>query len=144
MSNKSFSLEDAVLTIDGYEITGYENAQDSISIAPIGDDGDITYGINGEGVFVNTCNKGATVTIKTLQHTETNEVLNQLRQEQINNPTKATSKLIAYKDLRNGDEFLLTGCWFTTPPTIARGTAHNGLTWTLKATKAEFNIKGGL
>lgn len=142
--SKSFSMEDAVLTIDGYEITGYENAQDSISIAPVGDDGDITYGINGKGVFVHSCNRGATVTIKTLQHTETNEKLNQLRNSQINNPTTATGKLITYKDLRNGDEFLLTGCWFTTPPTHARGTAHNGVTWTFKATKAEFDIKGGL
>ena len=50
--SKSFSLEDAIVTIDGVEITGYENAQDSISIAPAGDDGGITYGINGQGVFV--------------------------------------------------------------------------------------------
>lgn len=141
---KSFSMEDAVLTIDGYEITGFENAQDVISIAPIGDDGDITYGINGTGIFVHSCNRGATVTIKTLQHTETNEKLNQLRNAQINNPTTATGKLITYKDLRNGDEFLLTGCWFTTSPTHARGTSHNGITWTFKATKAEYSIKGGL
>jgi len=142
--SKSFSMEDAVLTIDGYEITGYENAQDSISIAPVGDAGDITYGINGEGVFVHSCNRGAMITIKTLQHSETNEKLNQLSNAQINNPTTATGKLITYKDLRNGDEFLLTGCWFTTLPTHARGTSHNGVTWTFKATKAEFNIKGGL
>lgn len=142
--SKSFSLEDAILTIDGIEITGYENAQDSISIAPAGDDGSITHGINGQGVFVHSSNRGATVTIKTLQHSEINETLNRLRNEQISSPSKATAKLITYKDLRNGDEFLLSGCWFSTPPTISRGTSHNGMTWTFVATKAEIKIKGGL
>ncbi|MDF7667449.1 DUF3277 family protein [Orbaceae bacterium ESL0727] len=144
MTNKLFSLEDAVLTVDGIEITGYENAQDAISIAPLGDDGELTYGIGGNGVFIHSCNHGATVTLKTLQHSETNQRLNELRNHQINNPTTAKGLLITYKDLRNGDEFLLTGCWFSTPPTHARGTSHNGVTWTFKATKAEFKLKGGM
>lgn len=142
--SKSFSLDDCVLTTNGIELRGFENTQDSISFAPVGDDGDITYGINGDGVFVHSCNQGATVTIKILQHAEANKILNELRNEQVKNSRTSQPCVISYKDLRNGDEFLLTGCWFTTPPTHARGTAHNGNTWTLKATKAEYKLEGGL
>ncbi|RKS86912.1 uncharacterized protein DUF3277 [Orbus hercynius] len=138
-----FSLSDAVLTINGNRITGFENAQDAISIAPIGDDGDITYGTSGDGVFVHACNQGATITIKILQHAAANKLLMDLRNEQVNNSKTSAPSTISYKDLRNGDEFLLTKCWFTTSPTHARGTSHNGYTWTLKATKAEFKLTEG-
>ena len=37
----AFSLDDCVLTINGEELRGFENAQDAIVITPIGDDGDI-------------------------------------------------------------------------------------------------------
>lgn len=138
-----FSLSDAVLTINGTRITGFENAQDAISIAPNGDDGDITYGTDGDGIFIPSCNKGATITIKILQHAQANKFLMDLRNEQVNNSRNTASNTISYKDLRNGDEFLLTKCWFTTPPTHARGTSHNGYTWTLKATKAEYKLTEG-
>lgn len=139
----AFSLDDCVLTIDGIELRGFENAQDAIVITPVGDDGDITYGINGDGVFVSSCNKGATITIKGLQHAMMNKTLNDLRSRQINNMRTASGRTISFKDLRNGDEFLLTGCWFTTPPTHSRGTSHNSNTWTLKAVKAEIKLTEG-
>ncbi|WP_392561536.1 DUF3277 family protein [Orbus sturtevantii] len=142
MSN-AFALKDAVLTINGNEITGFENAQDAISIAPIGDDGDITYGISGNGVFVHSCNQGATVSIKILQHAQANKMFMDLRNSQVKDSLKATGNTIAFKDLRNGDEFLLTDCWFTTPPTHARGTSHNGYTWTLKAVLSNFTLTEG-
>lgn len=138
-----FSLNDGVLTINSTRLVGFENAQDAISIAPIGDDGDVTYGVDGDGVFVHSCNRGAIITIKILQHAEANKILMDLRNEQVGNSRNSTDNIISFKDLRNGDEFLLTGCWFTTPPTHARGTAHNGYTWTLKAIKAEYKLKGG-
>ncbi|WP_034855350.1 phage protein [Ignatzschineria larvae DSM 13226] len=139
----AFSLDDCVLTINGIELRGFENAQDAVVITPVGDDGDITYGINGDGVFVSSCNKGATIAIKGLQHSEMNRILNDLRSRQINNMRTASGNIISFKDLRNGDEFTLTGCWFTTPPTHGRGTAHNGNTWTLKAVKAEIKLTEG-
>ena len=139
----AFSLDDCVLTINGVELRGFENAQDTIVITPVGDDGDITYGINGDGVFVSSCNKGATIAIKGLQHAEMNRILNDLRTRQQNNMRTATGNIISFKDLRNGDEFTLTGCWFTTSPTHSRGTSHNGNTWTLKAVKADIKLTGG-
>lgn len=139
----AFSLDDCVLTINGVELRGFENAQDAVVITPVGDDGDITYGIDGDGVFISSCNKGATIAIKGLQHAEMNKTMNDLRSRQVNNMRTATANTISFKDLRNGDEFLLTGCWFTTNTTHGRGTAHNGNTWTLKAVKADFKLTGG-
>ena len=139
----AFSLDDCVLTINGVELRGFENAQDAIVITPVGDDGDITYGIDGDGVFVSSCNKGATIAIKGLQHATMNKTLNDLRSRQVNSMRTASANIISFKDLRNGDEFLLTGCWFTTNATHSRGTAHNGNTWTLKAVKAEIKLTEG-
>lgn len=138
-----FSLTDAVLTINGEQITGFENAQDAISIAPVGDDGDITYGVNGDGIFVHSCNQGAIVTIKILQHARANKLLNDLRNNQVKNSRNSASNLIVYEDLRNGDKFTLTDCWFTTPPTHARGTSHNGNTWTLKSMGSDIQLTAG-
>lgn len=138
-----FSLSDAVLTINGEQITGFENAQDAISIAPNGDDGDITFGTNGDGVFIHSCNQGATVTIKILQHAKANKLLNDLRNNQVKNSRSSKSNLIVYEDLRNGDKITITDAWFTTPPTIARGTSHNANTWTLKAITADFQLTEG-
>lgn len=138
-----FSLKDAVLTINGTRITGFENAQDAISVAPVGDDGDVTYGIDGKAVFIHSCNQGVVVTIKILQHADANKLLNDLRTVQVKNSRSSTPNLIVYEDLRNGDKFTITDCWFTTPPTHARGTSHNGYTWTLKSSNSEIKLSGG-
>ncbi|MBD2785379.1 DUF3277 family protein [Xenorhabdus sp. DI] len=139
-----YNHSQAILTISGYEISGFENAADALSIAPVGDDGDITYGVNGNGVFVATCNKGMILTLKLLQHCADNEFLNKMRSMQINTPKAFSPLHVYYKDTMNGDEIMLEGCYFTTPPTITRGTAHNGVTWTLKATTSTMNLKKGL
>ncbi|CDG96675.1 conserved hypothetical protein [Xenorhabdus bovienii str. puntauvense] len=134
----------SILTISGYEITGYENTGDALNIAPVGDDGDITYGVNGNGVFVATCNKGMILTIKLLQHCADNEFLNNLRNIQINTPKAFSPLHIYYKDTINGDEILLESCFFTTPPTATRGTTHNGTAWTLKSTTSTMKLKKGI
>lgn len=140
-----YSLENTTLTIGGYSVSsGLEDASDSIAFAPNGDDGDITYGTNGEGVFVHTCNKGGVITIKCLQHTETNQILNDLRNDQNNFSQNFSGVPVYFKDLANGDEIFATNCFFTTPPTITRGNAHNTMTWTLKAIKMTMNLKEGL
>ncbi|QHJ84910.1 MAG: hypothetical protein [Caudoviricetes sp.] len=141
--SKAFALKDAVLTINGIEIVGFENAQDAISIAPAGDDGDLTLGVRGDSVFVHSCNQSATIAIKILEHAKANKILMDLRNNQVKNSLTATGNTISYKDLRNGDEFLLTDAWFTTPPTHARGTSHNGYTWTLKAAVADIKLTEG-
>ncbi|PHM54533.1 phage protein [Xenorhabdus sp. KK7.4] len=133
-----------ILTISGYEITGFENATDALSIAPVGDDGDTTYGVNGNGVFVASCNTGMILTLKLLQHTPDNEFLNKLRNIQNNTPKAFSPLHIYYKDTMNGDEIVLEQCFFTTPPTHARGTGHNGVTWTLKSISSTINLKKGL
>ncbi|CAQ85195.1 MULTISPECIES: phage protein [Photorhabdus] len=139
-----YNHANSILTISGYEISGYENAADALNFAPVGDDGDITYGINGDGVYVATCNKGLIITIKLLQHCESNEYLNNLRNTQINIPKAYTPAYIYYKDVINGDEIIAERCFFTTPPTITRGTAHNTMTWTLKSTKSTMKLKKGV
>lgn len=137
----SYSLDSCRLEIGSFTITGLESASDSISFAPVGDDGDMTYGTNGDAVFVHSSNKGYTVTIKTLQHTETNQILNDLRNDQVNYPRTAKPLPIYFKDLINGDEIYLTNCYFTTPPTITRGNAHNSMTWTLKGVMTNIKLK---
>lgn len=134
----------SVLTISNYNITGFENAQDAIVIAPVGDDGDITYGVNDDGVFVHSSNKGGIITIKLLQHCESNAFLNDLRNTQINYPKSFSPIPVYFKDTLNGDEIFLAECFFTTPPTHTRGTGHNTTTWTLKATKMETKLKKGV
>ncbi|MDE1487663.1 DUF3277 family protein [Xenorhabdus bovienii] len=134
----------SILTISGYEITGYENTGDALNIAPVGDDGDPTYGINGNGVFVAACNKGMILTLKLLQHCADNEFLNKLRNIQNNTPKAFSPLHVYYKDTMNGDEIMLEQCFFTTPPTITRGTTHNGVTWTLKSISSTINLKKGL
>lgn len=138
-----FSFENAVITVDGVRITGFENAQDGITITQSNDDGDLTAGTKGDAVFIDSCNRITTVTMKILQHTYANEFLMDMRNNQINNPRTAKSFDISYIDLRNGDEIHLTDCWFTTKPVHSRGTAHNGYTWTFKAVKSNDKLRGG-
>ncbi|MGJ5719635.1 phage protein [Morganella sp. B601] len=122
----------SILMLNGYEITAFDESSDSLSIAPVGDDGAMTVGAAGRAVFVFTGNESGTLTIKLLQHSADNEFLSGLRNHILNSQSAPTPVEMYFKDTWNGDEIIGERGFFTTPPTQARGTGHNAQTWTLQ------------
>ncbi|NBM97334.1 phage protein [Proteus sp. G2660] len=133
----------SILTINGYEITAFDESGDSISVAPIGDDGAFTIGASGGGVFVFTGNESATLTIKLLQHSADNKFLSDLRNQILNSQSAPAPIEFYLKDTWNGDEIVGHVGFFTTPPTIARGTSHNPTQWVLQFEKVITKLAKG-
>lgn len=122
----------SILTINGYEITAFDESADSISIAPAGDDGAFTIGANGRSIFIFTGNESGTLTIKLLQHSTDNKFLADLRNQILNSQSAPTPMEFYFKDTWNGDEIVGHVGFFTTPPATARGTAHNATQWVMQ------------
>lgn len=121
-----------MVSINGYEFTAFDESADSLSIAPVGDDGAFTIGANGRGVYVFSGNESATVTLKLLQHSEDNAFLSRLRNQILSSQSAPTALELYIKDTWNGDEIIGHVGFFTTPPTITRGTSHNPTQWTVQ------------
>jgi hypothetical protein len=134
----------SVLTLSGYELSAFDESADSISIAPVGDEGAYTIGASGRGVFVATGNESGVLTVKLLQHSRDNKFLSEQFAAQRNNLKNFVPIEMYFKDTLNGDEFIGTRGFFTTPPTFARGTAHNIMTWVISFEKAQFKLEQGL
>lgn len=134
----------SVLALSGYNITAFDETGDSVSIAPAGDVGAYTIGSSGSGVFIATGNQSGTLTIKLLQHSEDNQFLSNQYNLQVNSLKAFTPIEMYFKDTINGDAVVGTRGYFTTPPTIARGTAHNATTWTITFEKITTNYTKGV
>ncbi|MDF7679104.1 DUF3277 family protein [Enterobacteriaceae bacterium ESL0689] len=122
----------SILSLNGYEITAWDESSDSFSLAPVGDDGAYTIGAGGRGVFVFTGNESGILTFKLLQHSADNKFLCDLRNQILNSQSAPTPIEMYFKDTWNGDELVGQAGFFTTPPTHARGTAHNPNTWIIQ------------
>lgn len=122
----------SILTINGYEITAFDESADSLSIAPVADDGAFTLGANGRSVYVFTGNESGTLTLKLLQHSADNNFLSDLRNQILSSQSAPTPMEFYFKDTWNGDEIVGHVGFFTTPPTTARGTSHNPTQWTMQ------------
>lgn len=122
----------SILMLNLYEITAFDESSDSLSIAPVGDDGAYTIGAGGKGVFIFTGNESGTLTIKLLQHSADNEFLSKLRNQILNSQSAPTPIEMYFKDTWNGDELIGSRGFFTTPPTTVRGTGHNATVWTIQ------------
>ncbi|MFS4413474.1 phage protein [Providencia sp. T47] len=121
-----------MVSINGYSFTAFDESADSLSIAPIGDDGAFTIGASGRGVFVFTGNESATLTLKLLQHSADNKFLSDLRNQILNSQSAPMPLELYVKDTWNGDEIVGHVGFFTTPPTTSRGTSHNPTQWVIQ------------
>lgn len=123
----------SVLTIDGYRITGFVDAADSIAFNYPNAEGAITYGSQaGQYAFVASGNgKAVQLVIKLLQGHEDNKfMLERLKsQRNLKNHTPLTC---SYENTVSGDTITATDGWIVTRAGYVRGTAHNDGTWTIE------------
>lgn len=122
----------SVLNIDGYRITGFVDAGDSIAFNYPNAEGAITRGGQaGQYVFVASGNgTGVQLVIKLLQGHEDNKfLLERLKsQRNLKNHTPITCY---YENVVSGDKITATDGWIVTRAGYVRGTAHNDSTWTI-------------
>lgn len=115
----------AVLLLNGYEITGYADGSDAISIENAVDAGAYTIGASGKGVFLGSCNQSGTLTIKLLQHSEDCKFLQDLYNKQRNDFKNFSPIEMEFKDTLNGDEITGLNGFFLNNGTFSRGDSHN-------------------
>jgi hypothetical protein len=123
----------SVLAIDGYRITGFVDAADSIAFNYPNGEGTITYGAQaGQYAFVASGNgKAVQLVFKLLQGHEDNKfMLERLKsQRNLRNHTPLTC---SYQNIVSGDTITATDGWIVTRAGYVRGTAHNDGTWTIE------------
>ena len=139
-----YDHKQSILTLNGYEIGDFSDAADALSMVNVADAGTYTIGPNGKGVFVTSGNESGTLTIQLLQHSADNKYLSRLRNQQISAIKSFTPIEMYFKDTLNGDENIGHRGFFTTPPTFARGNAHNAHTWVIVFERLIINNAAGV
>ena len=138
-----YDTKQIALVLNGYEIGSFDESSDSVSITQTNDAGAYTVGANGRGVFVANGDESGTLTLKVLQHSEDNQVLNEMFNQQRNSIKSFTPIEMHLKDVLNGDEITGYNGFFTTPSAFTRGTAHNATTWTIQFERIYSKLKKG-
>lgn len=130
--------------INGYEIKDWGDGGDVIDYKYNNDAGALTVGSRGTGVFVANQNRSTTLTIKLLQHSPDNKFLNRLLAQQRDNLKTFVPLELAIRDLINEDRGSGVQGFFTTPPGLTRGNAHNDTTHVIVFSRGNIILEDGV
>lgn len=139
-----FDPTEMSVLLDGREISDWADGADVIDLSYQTDDGEYVIGANGTGVFVANSNKSGKLTLKIKQHSEDNEYLSKLRNQQKNSIKTFTPMTLTIRDLMNGDVATGIKGYFTTPPKLTRGQGHNSTDWVIVFEKINIKLEKGI
>ena len=126
-----YSPDNVILKLNDYEISGFSDAGDQITLVEDSELGAYTHG-TGDSVFVASGKKGGTLTLKLLQNTPSNKHLSALRNQQRNSLKDFKPLSLYIKDLINGDEAVGFEGYFSAAKNLTRGNQHNDETWVIQ------------
>jgi hypothetical protein len=132
----SYSFKDVNAIFGINEITGWADGDDVLNIESETDRYSKVVGAKGDVVRSASNDYSVVVTLRLLQTSETNEVLNNIR---ILDEELGTGVLpFIYTDTNSGESYIIQNAWIAKMPTITRGRNQNIMEWTLHGDKAEF------
>ena len=112
---------------------GSTNAEEGISIEPIGDKNTMTIGADGGGMHSLHADRSGTVTVRLLKTSPVNKQLMDLYRLQTTNPANHGRNTITVRDVRRGDVAVAQECAFKKLPGNQWATVGNTIEWMFDA-----------
>lgn len=130
----SFKNANAIFGIE--EITGWADGDDCLIIEPAQDLFTKTVGAKGDVIRTQSNDKSVQITLKLLQTSETNAVLNGIK---LLDDELGTGVLpFIYTDTSTGESYIVKNAWIAQMPSVTRGRGQNNMEWVLHGDAAAY------
>jgi len=132
----SFKNVNAIFGIN--EIEGWADGDDCLVIEESADRFTKTVGAKGEVIRTQVNDKSVTITIKLLQSSASNAILNSIK---ILDDETGTGVLpFIYTDTTAGESYIVKNAWISKTPTVTRGRNQNDMEWILHGDSSVYLI----
>ena len=138
---KNYSFLDVSLLVNGIEISGYDEGDDVIQMARLGDSASHLIGADGEMTVAISADRSGTITFRVAQSADSNAFLSGLITTQENGVFVPV--FIQFKDTRGGDLGSGTQGYITKPADMVRGTSVNPNEWVIVVERLDMLHLGG-
>jgi hypothetical protein len=139
---KEYSFLDTLLLINGVEISGFDEGDDTISLDRINDSASHKVGTDGEMTVAISADRSGTATFRLSQSSDSNSYMSGLINAQENGVF--TPIFIQFKDTRGGDLGSGTQGYITRPASMTRGSGVNSQEWVVVVERLDLLHLGGL
>jgi hypothetical protein len=127
----SYAAKNVTSTVDGQKVLGLWDGDDAITVEPLADIGEMLVGADGTGLFSQSSNEGATITLR-LQHTSpTHRLLSQRLARQRAPGIRVTGFPFTVVDVDSGEGGSASEVFIQTAPTDQKGTVAVVREWVL-------------
>ena len=137
---KDYSFLNVVLLVNGVEIDGYDEGDDVIQLARLGDSASHTIGADGEMSVSISADRSGTMTFRLMQTSTSNGYLSGLIAAQENG---AFVPIFAqFKDTKGGDLGSGTQGYINKPADMTRGTTAGNQEWVITVERLDMGHVG--
>lgn len=138
---KEYSFLNTLLLVNGIGISGFDEGDDVITVARLGDSAAHKIGSDGEMTLAISADRSGSFTFRLMQSSDSNKYLSGLINAQENGafvPLFAQFKDVKGKDLMSG-----TQGYITKPADASRGTNPNAQEWVIVVERLDVALLGG-
>lgn len=129
--SSAYSMIHVANTVDGLEVRGLWDGDDSVTIAPMADSGTMLVGSKGDSLFSGSANKGATITLRLMHTSPTHRQLERLEVAQ-NTPGGLTNGFrVTATDTSSGESGVADKCYVQSRPTRSYGNNATVREWVI-------------
>lgn len=127
----AYTFKNVIAMCDGQHVRGFWEGDDVLSVTPMVDAGTMVIGADGDGIFSQTANEGATIVIR-LQHTSpTHRLLEQRLARQRAPGVRLVGFPFSAMNVDTGEGGATAECFISAPPADVKGAAAGVREWTL-------------
>lgn len=138
---KEYSFLDTLLLVNGVEISGFDEGDDTISLERINDSAAHKIGTDGEMTVSISADRSGTVTFRLMQTSDSNGYLSALINAQENGAFVPI--FVQFKDTRGNDFGSGTQGYIRRPANMVRGTNAGSQEWVIVVERLDMLHLGG-
>lgn len=138
---KDYSFLNTILLVNGVEISGFDEGDDVITMARLGDSASHSIGADGEMTVSISADRSGNVVFRLRQRSESNAYLSGLVSSQENGVFVPI--FVQFKDVKGNDLGSGTQGYIPKPADMVRGTASNAQEWSIVVERLDMLHLGG-
>lgn len=120
MSNIAYSMLNVTATLDGRRVIGFMDGDNAIQVTPGADVGTMLIGADGTGLFSQSADRSATITLRLKQNSPTYRQL--VEKWRAQRAGRLVPFPFAYKDTGSNEGGIAAQCFIQTAPDVTKGT----------------------
>lgn len=138
---KEYSFLDTILLVNGVEVSGFDEGDDTISLERLNDSATQKVGTDGEMTVSISADRSGSVTFRLMQTSDSNSYMSALINAQENGAFVPI--FVQFKDTRGNDLGSGTQGFITRPASMVRGTNASNQEWVIIVERLDLLHLGG-